>query len=218
MTGIFDKIKREKDLTLYLSSSHFINTISNELPIFVLSMYYGDLILSFFSLVLRTVSVPITIFSKSFGTVNFRHITLRIKNNNPIFKYLLKLVFGLSLITIPPIIICYFYAEDIFGFVFGEQWSQAGIILNIISIAISLKFVGLTVFETIFPLKIVKKISIWQYTHTTLIIILVVAGKNLTSNEFFYTLAAIEGSMYLILLGYILYKSYEHDNKKKIKN
>ena len=212
--GIHKKIKKEKDLTLYLSAGHFVSTISNELPIFVLIMYYGDIILSFFSLVLRVVSVPVTIFSKSFGTINFRHITIKIKNNEPIFKYLLKLIFSLISITIPPILICYFYAENIFGFIFGEQWSRAGLILNIMSIAISLKFVGLTVFESIYPLKIVKRISFWQYTLTIFIIILAISGKNLTSDEFFYCLAAIEGSMYLILSGYILHKSYEHDQKK----
>lgn len=211
--SIFKKIYKERDLTFYLSSSNFVNTLSNELPIFILSIYYGDKVLSFFSLVLRVVSVPVTIFSKSFGTVNFRHITNKIKNNELIFFYLLKLVIGLLFITVPPILLCYLYAESIFSFVFGEQWSKAGEILNILSIAISLKFVGLTIFESIFPLKIVKNISIWQYSLTSFIVLLAFYGEKITANEFFHILAAIESVMYLILLVYILYKSYKHDQK-----
>ena len=210
----FSNIKERKDLIIYDSFGSVVNSLSNELPVFFLGYFYGQVILGYYAMLLKIVNVPITIIMRSVGTVNFKYISLKVNKNEPIFNYMLKLTVVLFSITIIPILISTFFGKEIFTLILGEKWSYSGVILSTICISIVIKFVSLTLLETAYPLKIVKILSLWKiFSVIVTFISFLYFGRLLDDFYIFYMINLLEISIYGILLFIILIFSKRFDAK-----
>lgn len=105
-----------------LSNNLRVNSIN-----FFISFLFSISSLGFYSLANRVISMPFTILGTSVGQAFLQKANeeKRIKGSaTNIFNYtLIKLL----IIAIPTFIIMYLFIEDIFAFVFGENWREAGI-------------------------------------------------------------------------------------------
>jgi O-antigen/teichoic acid export membrane protein len=97
--------------------------------------------LGFYGLVERSIGAPISLVSYSISQVLLEDIASRYKQDLPIRPRILKLLMNLSLIGVVPFTLLFFFSEDIFTFVFGQQWAVAGKYASILSIAFFMRFV-----------------------------------------------------------------------------
>lgn len=106
--------------------STFIENFSAQLPVLLLSSFFGAGVVGFFALSQRVVRLPLRVIGTSIGDV-FREkvsaIHARGGNTRKEFIAVFKL---LSAVSVAPFLIFAFLAPALFAFVFGEGWRAAG--------------------------------------------------------------------------------------------
>ncbi|GGX19528.1 lipopolysaccharide biosynthesis protein [Aquimarina muelleri] len=144
--GIIQKSKelalKYKEFPIYNIPSDFINMGSSQMPAFFLTNYFGANVTGFYSLMKRTLDAPIVLFSNSVLEV-FRQKAAEhyIKKGN-CKELFVKTAGSLSLLSILPFTILFFYAPELFSFVFGDGWTTAGEYARIFSIYYYFKFIS----------------------------------------------------------------------------
>lgn len=134
-------IKKYNKFPKFMVLSTLMENMSAQLPIILISSFFGASLLGFFALSQRVVRIPIGFIGSSIGHVfreeascNFmRHGTCRV-----IFVETFKKLVFISTI---PFIFFYFVAPDLFAFVFGDKWRVAGEYAQIMTVLFYLQFI-----------------------------------------------------------------------------
>jgi lipopolysaccharide exporter len=110
----------------------FINTLSGSLPVILFASYFSSSISGFFSLGFSLAFRPINLFASSVYQVLSQKVIEKHHNDEPVFGIVYKFITHLALFGSLPFIVVLFLAQPIFGFVFGEEWREAGKYLQFI--------------------------------------------------------------------------------------
>jgi O-antigen/teichoic acid export membrane protein len=111
---------------LFTLPRNFLSTLSRNLPTFLLATWYSPAVLGLFFLGFRVFSGPMSIISNSMSNVFYQRASRDYIACRPIFSLIIKLYIRLFLLALPPSILLFTFAEQIFVAVFGESWSEAG--------------------------------------------------------------------------------------------
>lgn len=118
--------KRYKQYPLITLWATLFNTLSDHSINLFLSLAHSIVTLGFYSLAERVLGMPLSLIGKSIGQVYFQEASDVFKK-----KHTIKIIFystlkRLILIATPLFLLFYLFIEDIFAFVFGEEWRTAG--------------------------------------------------------------------------------------------
>lgn len=124
---------RYKKFPLMDTISSFLNSLSWQLPIFLLSAFFSPVIVGFYALGFRILQLPMSLVGNSISQVFFQKAAFAKRNNQ--LSILVKTLFEiLIIIGLFPMLIMTIIGQDIFYVVFGSQWAEAGIYAQILSI------------------------------------------------------------------------------------
>lgn len=118
--------RRYKNFPIISLPSSFISTLYPHLFSVSLSSLYNVSVLGHFYMAQRVLGIPITLLSASVGQVFFQSAVqekVQTGQARVIFKSTVK---KLLIITIPFFVVLYFIIEDLFAFVFSDDWRIAG--------------------------------------------------------------------------------------------
>ena len=111
---------------LYTLPASLLNSISTHITPMLIIIAFGPVVGGFYALTHRVLAIPIAFVGTSISQVYLSKAPELYKTNRKALKDLyLKVAKSLLLFSIPIVIIAYF-GSDIFSFVFGPQWSEAG--------------------------------------------------------------------------------------------
>jgi O-antigen/teichoic acid export membrane protein len=114
---------------------------SGQLPVILLSSFFGTAISGFFSLSQRIIAAPGALIGSSVGDVFRQQASIEFLekgNCRDTFLNLLKLLFLLAII---PFLIIFFFAPFLFSFIFGAEWRIAGEYAQIMTVMFFLSFI-----------------------------------------------------------------------------
>jgi O-antigen/teichoic acid export membrane protein len=94
----------------------------------LISKYFSIEVLGQFALAWRMVQAPLSMITAAISPVLYQKTSTTPKKK--LTKLVMQFLFKASLVSFPIFIIIYFFASDIFGFVFGTQWREAGLIAS----------------------------------------------------------------------------------------
>jgi O-antigen/teichoic acid export membrane protein len=121
----------------------FINNTSRYLPNLFIPYFFAPNFLGFYSIINRLLNMPLLLIGNSIAQV-FTKIIVQEKNSGgnskKIFDSTLK---KLVLISLPTFLILYFSVEDIFGFIFGENWQIGGYYCKILIPLFFMRFIAI---------------------------------------------------------------------------
>lgn len=118
--------KKYRDFPVVNSAHAFFDEGQRTLLLFLISAYYGELVLGLFAFAWRYLRVPLQVFGYSISQV-LNEKWARDLNQGLVLKSALRrTVIGLFLIGLVPFSILFFFGEPIFTFVFGRDWTVAG--------------------------------------------------------------------------------------------
>jgi O-antigen/teichoic acid export membrane protein len=157
-----DVARTYKDFALYNAPAALLNTAAATLPIVYLSAILSKKDIGFYGLVERSIGAPISLISYSISQVLLQDIAMRFKNKLPIRRKLLVLLRNLTLIGIAPFALLFFFAEDFFSFVFGDQWAVAGQYASILSVAFFMRFVVSPLSVVLISTNNLRRLISWQ--------------------------------------------------------
>lgn len=184
-----------KNFPLFSSWSTIANTISPQVPTFLLALFYGTTVVGHYSLAYQAVNMPMVIIGNAIGQVFFQKAS-EVKNGNveEDMKTVVEEVYKkLILIGIFPMIILMIIGEQVFTFAFGESWAVSGVYVRILLPWIFLVFLSSPI-STLY--NIYDKQSVWLTFSLILLLSRVVAlfiGGTYGGPEFALSIFSLTG-------------------------
>lgn len=134
--------KKYKNFPKYSTWSALLNTASVQVPILILTPFFGSEVVGFYSLSHRVLTMPISLLGQAVGQTFFQKASEN-KNNRKRLQYIAFEVYKkLLYVGCFPILVITFFGKEIFSFIFGAQWIIAGNYAQILSIWILLVFIS----------------------------------------------------------------------------
>ncbi|WP_410508079.1 lipopolysaccharide biosynthesis protein [Methanosarcina hadiensis] len=198
-------IKRMKEMAiqykhfpLFSSWSSIANTISPQVPAFLLAYFYTTSVVGHFSLANQVVNLPMGIVGSAIGQVFFQKVSeVRNGNGEGDMKTIVGEVYNkLISIGLFPMILLIILGEQIFTFVFGSEWGVAGTYVKILVPWIFLVFLSspITTLYNVF-----EKQKVWLTFSIALLVSRVIAlviGGSRGSPEFALALYSFTGAVF----------------------
>jgi O-antigen/teichoic acid export membrane protein len=126
-------IKRYKKFPKWEMPATVLNISSFQIPYIFIPILFSSAIAGFYFLVFRVLMMPIGLIGNAILEV-FKNRAIddfnKYKSCREIYKKIFLLLF---LVGILPTLILIFFGQDIFAFVFGESWRNAGIYAQILA-------------------------------------------------------------------------------------
>jgi O-antigen/teichoic acid export membrane protein len=139
LTKIF--LKKYKGYFQWSFPAEFMNLLSSNLPIMMLSAYSNVTSVGLYSQGQRVLVMPTQVMSSATGEVFRQKATEDYNKEGSCRKVFMQTFKGLFLIALPTFTILFFFAEDLMTFFLGEKWANAGKYTSILSIMFFFKFV-----------------------------------------------------------------------------
>lgn len=111
----------------FSSLPHALSDNLRDLILAMLLVYvFSEEIFGAFDHSLRMLRIPLMIVGTSLGQVFFSKISEAKKNNLELMPLVLKVTKYLFLLSVIPFLLVIFFGEELFSFVFGNQWAFSG--------------------------------------------------------------------------------------------
>lgn len=123
MLGLINKYK---SIPIFNSSIGITNTLSNQLPIFLLTGFYSLEMAALYGLASRIVATPMGLIGQSISPVLFNEASKKYNNNESLRDLVRSTYKKLFKIAIIPFLIFGIAAPFIFRILFGAEWEMAG--------------------------------------------------------------------------------------------
>lgn len=148
IVGYF-KGKRDHSITLKSPRNYILAKNYREFPIInlphTLMDLTRDLIIAFLILELftkedfglydhsyRMLRLPLVFVGSAIGQVFFQRCAEKFNNKETILPMIAKSIWLLAMLSVIPFGIVFFFGEELFGFVFGANWSESGVFSEIL--------------------------------------------------------------------------------------
>ncbi len=157
--------KKYKDFPKYNLISDLSNTLTLQIPFFVIPKAFNISISGYFFFAQKMISMPSLLIANSISQVFFEKISENNKNNiknMPIFLNILKKLLMLSL---PISIFIYLFSPTIFEIIFGKEWRISGEISQYLAVVFFFTFIVSTLSITLVSYNKLKFLAIWQYLY-----------------------------------------------------
>lgn len=121
-----------RDFPIYSMPAGFVGMFSDKLPIFVFATMFAPEIAGFYAMANRLARAPIVMVSTSIRRVYMQRIAQISNHGGPIRQIHTKVTIGILLLGLVPFGILMIYGREIMVFILGENWTQAGLYVQIL--------------------------------------------------------------------------------------
>ncbi|MEA3383855.1 MAG: oligosaccharide flippase family protein [Campylobacterota bacterium] len=162
---IFALSKKYKKLPIYNLPNALIDGFRLSGISILIAKFFTTATLGQFSLAWKMLQTPIALIGGSLSQVFFQKVSISTKSD--LHRIVVKFILQASMVAAPIFLLIYFFAVDIFIFVFGENWKLAGeaasvmtpwLFLNFLSGPLASVFIILNKQETILLVAIIYMI------------------------------------------------------------
>lgn len=186
----------------YTLTSEFINNLVNQIPVFFMSRYFGDVSLGNFNLTNRILGMPVQLVSTSVGEV-YRQRASKDYNETGNCSHIYNKTFKtLTLLSLVPFLILAIFGKQLFVFVFGNEWQLAGDFSVILTLMYFFRFTATPLSYTYFIARKTKE-DFWFHIvfGSVLFVALFFIVQNSTSVDgFLWVFMGVYSLAYLVSL------------------
>jgi len=131
--GLIEVLFRYNIFLKYDIWSALLNTISWQIPVFVLSYFFTTAIVGYYSLGMMVIQLPMSLIGGAISQVFFQRAAEAKVTGT--LRQLVEIIFEVLVkIGMFPIFILAFIGKDLFIVIFGSSWGDAGMYVQILSI------------------------------------------------------------------------------------
>lgn len=160
--------KRYKNFPKYQAPHSMLNTFSAYIPIYMLTPFFGLTVVGFYSLSTRIVFTPMMILAGASAKVYNQKVTQLYHEDGDAYGFTIRLLKSLFKKIVIPFLIIVIFAPDIFGFIFGESWREAGVYTQILSPWLWMVFFAATISFVPSLLNLQRRALLLEIIYTTL--------------------------------------------------
>ena len=151
-----------KKFPMFSLPSALANVLSGHLSNILISSFYSVATLGFYSLVQRVLGIPSALIGKSIGQVYYEEGTRERKKSGVAINTFNATFKKLIIIGLPSFLLLFFIVEELFAFVFGEEWRVAGRYAQIVIPMFFMSFVVSSLSSTYDMFERLKIELVWQ--------------------------------------------------------
>ncbi len=144
--------------------------------IFMLSNFFGSIVVGFYGFTIKILQAPLSLLGNSISLVFYKEAAEISKPGKELRDLLKKTILTLALIAVPIFSVIFIYGPEIFGFVFGKKWEQAGIYASAISPWLFANFLAAPVAQIALVLNRQKRVLLYSLVGNSLIVISMLTG------------------------------------------
>lgn len=132
--GIKKAAWRYRRFALLATPGAFLNTLGLRAPLLVLTALYGASVGGLYALAERVVALPVTLLAGSVSQV-FVAQAAPLTHSNPagVQRLFVRTSLSLAGTAVAPAILAIVLAPLLFGFIFGDEWTEAGLMVAILT-------------------------------------------------------------------------------------
>ena len=142
LRDIWEVAKYHKKFPIYSTWSGLFNSTSMQLPPIILGAYFSTTVVGYYSLGQRFVGLPMSLLGGSIAQVFFPSAAKEYNETGKLTNIVNSTFKRLVQIGIFPFMILGFFGGPLFGFVFGNNWVEAGVYAQILSIYVLFQFIS----------------------------------------------------------------------------
>lgn len=122
MAGIY------KDFPKYGLAASYLNGLARQIPFFIIPVYFSAEVLGHFTLANKILTAPINFIGSSISQIYYQKAA-RAKNEGSmdLKKLNARLVSAFGALAVVPVVLIILFGQEIFSFVFGSDYAQAGL-------------------------------------------------------------------------------------------
>jgi len=195
-----------RNYPLMAMPSGLIDNISQKGMTIFFSTLFDTVTAGYYSIVERVLLSPITMIGGAIGLVYRQNAqNLFVKNNNykDIFK---KTLYSLIIISLPFFLVIWQFGQTIFAYIFGSEWLEAGIYLEILTPMFFMKFISSPLMSGFYVSNKLNINLLLKIIFFCMSILLVYIGYLNEDVHLSLSLLSIFGSIYYTILLIITYK------------
>jgi O-antigen/teichoic acid export membrane protein len=114
------------DFPLYREPQVFLNGLSMGLPPILLAAFFGPLVAGLYGIGRRVLQLPALLVSQSVGTVFLPHVAETARAEGDVKRLILRATVALAAVGVIPFGLIIILGPQMFGLVFGSEWTTAG--------------------------------------------------------------------------------------------
>lgn len=138
---LFKTAVRFKDFALFRTPQLMINAFSQGMPILILSAFIGVREAGLYTLTKMVMTAPASLIGQSFATAFYPKINSLYVSGKSTSKCLLETNVFLLVVSIPPLLIIFWWGPQIFSTIFGKEWELSGEFARWLSIATAMSLI-----------------------------------------------------------------------------
>lgn len=160
--------------------SAFIRELCEQMPALVLSMAYGPWVVGLFMLVQRILGMPLSLIGYSVSSVYMAQAADYLQEDNKaeeVLKLFWQTQKHLLLVSFPFLAFLFLFSGKLFSFVFGSQWGEAAVYLQILCPMYLFQFLSIPVSTTLYvferqDLQLIREIIRGGLLFTSMVLII----------------------------------------------
>jgi len=133
-------IKRYRKFPMYNLWTDLLSRLSISITIILFSFYFSKSVIGYYGLGLAVLSIPMTFIGSSIGEV-FYQKGARARHEGTNASLVESLFKQMTWMSMLPFLVLAIIGDNIFAFVFGANWSEAGVYAQILSFKIFISFI-----------------------------------------------------------------------------
>jgi len=203
-----------KKFPIFSLPSALANVLAGHFSNILISSFYSISTLGFYSFVERILGIPSALIGNSIGQVYYEEGIRERQESGWVIDTFNSTLKKLLIIALPSFSILFFIVEDLFAFVFGEEWRVAGFYAQIVVPMFFMRFVVSSLSSTYDIFQALKIELVWQVV-LLLGSVLIVMISHLMNVEFEKLLIYL--SLYISVMQLISLYIMKKISSKKVK-
>ncbi|MBL4689705.1 MAG: oligosaccharide flippase family protein [Nannocystaceae bacterium] len=160
---------------VYTAPGSILNAAGLQLPTLLLATAYGLQVAGLYALGQRVVSAPLGLVGQAIGQVYVGRAADAVRNSpERVLGLYLRSTARLCLFAIPPAVGLGLFGPDLFAYVFGPQWRDSGVYVQIFAVAMVAQFTVVPVSQTLVLLERQELQLAWDVGRLVLVSLAVV--------------------------------------------
>jgi len=115
-----------RDFPAFAAPQNLMNALSQGLPVLLMSHFYGIGIAGAYAFSIRILQAPMTLVLTPLRQVLFQKASETHNQGGDLYPLFFKITGGLMAVAIVPSAILFIWAPQIFSWIFGSEWFEAG--------------------------------------------------------------------------------------------
>jgi O-antigen/teichoic acid export membrane protein len=205
------EVAREyRDFPLYSTPQGLMSALTQGLPVILLGYFYGIGVAGAYAFGIRILQTPMNFISQPLWRVVFQRSSEIHNQDEDLFPFYIKGTVCLFAVILIPAIILFVWAPQLFSWIFGAEWREAGSYARWLIVWIAIAFMNLPASSCATILRQQRNLFIYQcIILVSRTAVLVLGGLYLTTMTTiisFSVLGAILNISFILWVGSLLYR------------